>query len=60
MERYYFYDDKKLIVYHSEEFLTDSNLVYLGTSDNSNWAMAAAVFTSKMVIKSGYKLVRSD
>lgn len=60
MERYYFYNDKTMIVYHSEEFLSDPNLIYLGTSNNTNWAMAAQVFTKNNKITSGYKLVRAD
>jgi hypothetical protein len=61
MDRYYFYDDKKLIVYHGTDFADfDPSLIYLGTSDNENWAMAAAVFIKDMKIKSGYRLVRLD
>lgn len=56
MERYYFYDDRNLIIYYSEIFLTDSNLIYLGTSDNSIPLMAAAAFTHSNNIKSGYKV----
>ena len=60
MNRYYFYNDKSMIVYHSKEFSSDPNLIYLGTSDNANWAMAAQVFTKNMKINSGYKLKRLD
>ena len=60
MNRYYFYDDTKKIIYHGTEFASGSNLTYLGTSDNANWAMAAQVFTKNMEINSGYKLKRLD
>ena len=55
-ERYYSYDDRNLIVYYSDEFPEDSNLVYLGTSDNPKPAMAAAVFLKDGKIKSGFRL----
>ena len=60
MNRYYFYNDNKKIIYHGTEFSSDPNLIYLGTSDNTNWAMAAQVFTKDMKINSGYKLKRLD
>lgn len=58
MDRYYFYDDVNLIIYHDTEFSDDPKLIYLGTSDNTNWAMAAQVFTKNMQISSGYRLRR--
>jgi hypothetical protein len=58
MDRYYFYDDENLIIYHSTEFSDDPKLIYLGSSDNANWAMAAQVLTKNMAIKSGYRLRR--
>jgi len=60
MNRYYFYNDTKRIIYHGTEFSSDQSLIYLGTSDNANWAMAAQVFTKNMKINSGYKLKRLD
>ena len=60
MNRYFFCDDTKKIIYHGTEFSSDPNLIYLGTSDNANWAMAAQVFTKNMKIDSGYKLKRLD
>ena len=60
MDRHYFYDDTNLIIYHGTEFSSDPKLIYLGTSDNANWAMAAQVFTKNMKIDSGYKLKRLD
>lgn len=60
LNRYFFYDDQKKIIYHGTEFSSDPNLIYLGTSDNANWAMAAQVFTKNMKIDSGYKLKRLD
>ena len=60
MNRYYFYNDTNKIIYHGTEFSSDPNLIYLGTSDNTNWAMAAQVFTKDMKINSGYKLKRLD
>jgi len=56
MERYYFYDDRNLIVYYSENFTDRSDLIYLGTSDNRKPLMAAAAFTKNMQINSGYKI----
>ena len=55
-ERYYSYDDRNLIVYYSEEFPEDPNLIHLGTSDNPKPAMAAAVFLKDGKIKSGFRL----
>lgn len=60
MDRYYFYNDTNKTIYHGTEFSSDPNLIYLGTSDNVNWAMAAQVFTKDMKINSGYKLKRLD
>lgn len=56
MERYYSYDDKNLIVYYSEEFPTNPNLIYLGTSDNRNPTMAAASFLKDGKINSGFRV----
>ena len=60
LNRYFFYDDTDKIIYHGTEFSSDPNLIYLATSDNTNWAMAAQVFTKDMKINSGYKLKRLD
>ena len=60
MDRYYFYSEKKKTIYHGEAFSSDPDLIYLGTSDNANWAMAAGVFVKDMKINSGYKLERLD
>ena len=60
MDRYYFYNDKTMIVYHSDEFISDPDLIFLGSSDNTNWAMAAQVLTKNNKINSGYKLRRAD
>ena len=60
MNRYYFYNDIEKVIYHGTEFSSDPNLIYLGTSDNANWAMAAQVFTKNMKINSGYKPKRLD
>lgn len=60
MDRYYFYDDKKLIIYHGTEFSSDPNLIYIGTSDNSNWMMAAQVFMKNCKINTGFKIRKLD
>lgn len=60
MDRYYFYSEIKKTIFHGTEFSSDPDLIYLGTSDNGNWAMAATVFTKNMKIDSGYKLKRLD
>lgn len=55
-ERYYTYDDRNLIVYYSDELPENPNLIYLGTSDNPNPSMAAAVFLKNGKIQSGFRL----
>lgn len=55
-ERYYSYDDRNLIVYYSDDFPEDPNLIYLGTSDNPKPAMATAAFLKDGKIKSGFRL----
>ncbi len=54
--KYYFYDDARLIIYYSDVFPDDLNLVYLGTSDNPNHKMAAAFFTQSGKINSGFTI----
>ena len=55
--KYYFYDDAKLIVYISDTFLEDQNLIYLGISDNPNRTMAAGYYFRTGKVKSGFKIV---
>lgn len=55
-EHYYSYDDRSLIVYYSDELPEDPNLIYMGTSDNPNPSMAAAVFLKDAKIQSGFRL----
>lgn len=54
--KYYFYNDTTRIIYHSKEYQTDQDLIYLGTSDNPNPKMAAAVFISNGSIKAGFTI----
>lgn len=56
MEYYYFVDDRTRIVYYSEEFSTNPDHIYVGTSDNPNPKMAVAAFMQNGAVKSGYKL----
>jgi hypothetical protein len=60
MDRYYFYNDQTKIIYHSKEFSLDPDLIYLGSSDNPNFAMAAQVLTKNNTIPTGYRLRRLD
>lgn len=55
-ERYYTYDDKNLIIFHSLEYPSNSNLIYLGTSDNPSPMMAAAVFLKDGKISEGFRV----
>ena len=60
LDRYYFYDDARRIVYYSEEYLTESHLIYLGTSNNPNPTMAAAVFIQNEQRLTGFQIWNYD
>ena len=53
---YYFVDDRLRIIYYSEEFSSNLNHIYVGTSDNPNPKSAAAAFMQNGSVNSGYKL----
>lgn len=59
-DKYYFYDDSSRIIYYSEEMSEDPHLIYIGTSDNPNFSMAAQAFVQKSGIQTGYKLRSLD
>jgi hypothetical protein len=55
---YYFMDDVRKILYFSEEFSTDPDLIYVGTSNNPKPKSAAASFVQDNKISSGFKIQR--
>lgn len=54
--KYYFYNDATQIIYYSEEFTSDPDLIYVGTSDNPNPKMAAGAFMQNGKAPSGYSI----
>jgi hypothetical protein len=54
--KYYFYDDASMIVYYSDIFPNDLNLIYIGTSDAVDPKKAAAFFTQSGKITSGFTI----
>lgn len=44
INRHYFLDDKNKIIYYMIDYPDTDRLTYMGTSDNPNPKMAAAVF----------------
>jgi hypothetical protein len=54
--KYYFYDDARMIIYYSDVFPDDLNLVYLGTSNAVDPKKAAAFFTQTGKISSGFTI----
>jgi hypothetical protein len=53
---YYFVDDRNRIVYYGEEFSSNPDHIYVGTSDNPNPRMAVAAFMQNGAVTSGYRL----
>lgn len=53
---YYFVDDRLRIIYYGEEFSSNPDHIYVGTSDNLNPRSAAAAFMQNGSVNSGYKL----
>ena len=55
MNHYFYYDENKKILWYSEkeESIVNSNLTFIGSSNNPNLKMAAAVF---MKNNTGYSL----
>lgn len=58
--KYFFYDDATRIVYYSEEYIDDHNLIYIGTSNNPDPKMAMAAFMQNGKINQGYMLINYD
>ncbi len=54
--RHYFLDDATKTIYHMEDYPADIRLTYMGTSDNPNPKMAAAVFMSQGKALTGCKI----
>jgi hypothetical protein len=53
---YYFVNDRTKVVYYSEDFSDDPDLIYVGTSDNPKPKMAVAAFMQSGRVNSGYKV----
>lgn len=53
---YYFVDDRLRIIYYGEEFSSNPDHIYVGTSDNPSPKSAAAAFMQNGPVNSGYKL----
>ena len=56
MDRYYFYDDRTKVIYYSKEMTQNTGLVYIGTSNNPNPKMAAAVFLQQGKVVTGFRI----
>lgn len=57
--KYYFYSESSQVVYYGEVFPeNNSDLVYIGTSDNPIPASAATVFMTKQAKPSGWSVRR--
>lgn len=56
INRHYFLDDKTKTIYHMVDYPTSTRLTFMGTSDNPNTKMAAAVFMSQGKCLTGCKI----
>lgn len=54
--KYYFYHDATRVIYFSENYPNDPDMIYIGTSDNPNPKMAAAVFMRNNSVTSGFTI----
>ena len=54
--RYFFVDERLRIIYYGEEFSSNPDHIYVGTSDNPSPKSAAAAFMQNGPVNSGYKL----
>lgn len=57
---YYFVDDRTRTVYYTEEFSSNPDHIYVGTSDNPNPRMAVAAFMQNDSVNEGFKLRKLD
>ena len=56
INRHYFLDDANKIIYYMIDYPDTTRLTYMGTSDNPNTKMAAAVFMSQGKCLTGCKI----
>jgi hypothetical protein len=56
IRREYFFDDKTKTIYYAIEGTLDIGFAFMGTSDNPNPKMAAAVFARKGKVLTGCKI----
>lgn len=56
VERYYYFDEETRTVFHSETLEERPDLIFLGSSLNTNIRMTASVMVKQLNSPSGYKI----